>query len=881
MQANQTVLPMKKMKVMFRFLCWFGVSMWFLLSGDFARAAEKYRYYTVQPGDSCWSIAQMLFGRGRDYTIIHKYNDLGPMPHILKPGQRLKIPLSAPQPDAELEKKRREVKTKSPRALDWYDAREGMALWRLYRVSTGKKSMAVVRFERRARIRMRERALLVIQGRDGRQKKKKSGKVIVQEGTIRAGLDSLDDDTAIPIETPAAKIALKASAAQIGVDEKKTSVVSIFRGKADVSAQGKSVHVPDDHGTFVKKGKPPAPPRRLPRAPRWKDDVVEAFVPLTPSQGQEALGLLWQGHVVDVRYRVEAATDKLFREVYWDDLVPAKNPSSLQRYILPIKKIGHFYVRLSAVDKDGLESRPSKILHIQAAPLQLSRRLVRKKGEDLLIGVGLLQISPPKETVQVALIEGERDITQADKLPFQSFTEPVRLQKPGRYTLFFRRGEKGSVLTAVRLSLLRVTAELSLSASQIEVKGAEVKATLRLFDENKLPALLPELMLEIVPGGAKVPFRCVGRGVCEAMVPAPTAYESKALYLRASWAAGDLTVTMLPVKRPPGPLVRVPPRRAEPPKEPELRWPEQVLVRKGKKGLADAKIWEWEETPLVLEFARSFPGLPARGARPMTWAGARLFFGDYSPPNAANNGPLLSSSGGLQKPVVSRFSIAGELAFLQGRMSVELDLPLLNVILTQPEGYPDNISYGKLGDIRLGVKGLLYSRKDLTVGASLRFVLPTGGYRFPPRDKQGAPLSGFPPLVRYTPGKIVGDTALSTYIDPALLLEWKPVSWFMLHTNLAFVLDTDFGANTAFVFTGNLGLHLRWRFLSFVTEIHLAAPAVEGGLPVSFGVSAGLRAYLGQIRISLTGGGMIPQDPTLPGDFHVGIGFDLAFPSMP
>ncbi len=880
-------------------LLWIGL----ICAEGTAYSAQNYRWYTVQPGDSCWSIAQMLFGRGSAYSIIHQYNDLGPMPHILKPGQRLKIPLSAPQPDAELEKKRREVKTKPPSALDWYDAREGMALWRLYKVSTGKRSLAVVRFERRARIRMREQALLVIHGRSERTRQKKSGKIVIQEGTVRAGLDSLDD-APIPIETPSAEVALKASAAQVGVDAQKTSMVSVFRGNAKVSAQGKSVQVPDDFGTYVKKGRPPAPPRRLPRAPRWSQGVHEAFVPMTPTQGQEMLELRWHGNTGDTRYRIEAAVDPRFRDVYWDDLVasapaptdsssasvpsspPPSSPSapSLQRYGLPIRKAGDYYVRLSALDKDGLESRPSKTLHIHAETLQMSRQLARQSGGDRWVGVGLLQITPPKKAVDIALVEGDVSAIRSDALMFRSFQESVRLQKPGHYTLFFRRGPKGSVLTAFRIQLLQVKATLSLEQKEIGVQGQSVKAVLQLVDEKGFPVLLPGLRLDILPEGEGAAFRCVGRGQCEAMISAPKVYKHKALYIRASWAAGDLALAMISVKKPPEAALRRAPPPVEPSTEPSFRWPEQVLLRASpshdKTVPSRVRVWEWAETPLVLEFARSFPGLPARGAKPMTWAGVRAFFGDYTPPNDAYNGPWVAAQGTIQKPVVSRFSIAGELALWHERMSLELDIPLLNVILTQPEGYPDNISYGKIGDIRIGIKGLLYERKDLMVGAGLRVILPTGGYRFPPRDAQGAVLPTFRSLERYTPGKSKANNALSTFFDPALLLEWRPLSWLMVHTNLAFVLDTDFGANTGFFFTGNAGLHLRWRFLSFVTEIHLVAPSVDGALPVTFGASAGVRAYLGQVRISLTGGGMIPQHAGLPGDFHVGIAVDLAFPSL-
>ncbi|MDY0004925.1 MAG: LysM domain-containing protein, partial [Polyangia bacterium] len=70
------------------------------------------RQYVVQPGDSCWRIAERVFGDGRKYGLIHRLNDLGPLPHLLKPGQVLWLPGSGEGPLAQVSWLRRDVKAR-------------------------------------------------------------------------------------------------------------------------------------------------------------------------------------------------------------------------------------------------------------------------------------------------------------------------------------------------------------------------------------------------------------------------------------------------------------------------------------------------------------------------------------------------------------------------------------------------------------------------------------------------------------------------------------------------------------------------------------------------------------------------------------------------
>ena len=157
-----------------------------------AAPAPPLHDYLVVPGDSCWSIAEKLFGDGQKYTLIHKYNDLGPLPHVLKPGQLIKVPAATRGPEAKLDWLQKDVKAKPPWDLGWRQAARDMPLWRLFRLSTGGGSAASILFADKSQLRMREKALLVIYGpatnRPVAATRQVGHEVQLEQGTLRGGL---------------------------------------------------------------------------------------------------------------------------------------------------------------------------------------------------------------------------------------------------------------------------------------------------------------------------------------------------------------------------------------------------------------------------------------------------------------------------------------------------------------------------------------------------------------------------------------------------------------------------------------------------------------------------------------------------------------------
>ena len=650
------------------------------------------RWYTVQPGDSCWSIAQKLFGNPRKYTIIHKYNKLGPEPHILKPGQRLRVPGDMALPDARLVWLRRKVRARPPRSLDWLNAKRDMELWKLYQVSTGRSSAARIQFEDRSALRMREHALLVIYGRSAsssKLKRRARSKIVVKQGVVRGGLASLYKNAGITVNTPSGKVEIKGKEAQVEVDKKKTSIVSVYQGTADVSAKGKTVRVPQEFGTFVKQGKKPAKPRPLPKAPVWKHNKKRLVVFL-PKGYRETFRVYWKPAKRAARYRVELSMDKRFSSVIVDAIVGAGVRGMKMEQDLGGKKPlgfrkGRYFARVATIDEDKLESKPSRVLEIQVVPLRASRRL-KRNAKGAYEVVGLLKLDPPSSSREYEFSHNQKS--------FVPYTSPIRLSRPGKHNLRFRvKGEQASSSMDVRI--LRLKGQLKASSTPMKVKGAAKKITITVTDEDKKPAIPAGLDLHAYPGG-KLALTYQRAGVYTATLPAPKSYHGEKIFLRLSWSGGDLANTSIPVLAPPKPrvVIRRVVKRPPPPRP---------------------KGYEWPEFPSTTEWSGA-------GSGPSRWAIPATFFGISS---ALTESRRFDDA----RPLYFRFAFRGGVALLKGKLGLDLDVPWLQI---NTAGESANLS--KLGDIRLGARFVALQMEKVVLTPSLRFTFPTGGFVRSRRD---------------------------------------------------------------------------------------------------------------------------------------------------
>lgn len=639
-----------------------------------ARAAtpktETYRY-TVVPGDTCWNIAEKLFGNGKKYKLIHQFNNLGPMPHILNPGQSLLLPRSGNIPAARVEWMRDDVKAKPPTSIDWLKAKARMSLWKLYKVSTGDNSSAGILFEDASFLQMRQRALLVIYGGSktlARTKRMEKNDVVIERGIVKGGLASLVGKKPLLIKTPSSELKVLSKDVQVEVTETKRTIVGVHDGKVEVKAKNKVVTVPANHGTSVELGKAPEKPRRLPPRATWKDRSRRLVV-FAPRGHTARFEVEWRASKQARRYHVELARNPRFRAPMVDAVVGAGVLKMRAQDLKPAT----YYARVAIIDRHRMEGRPSATLEVTVVPLQSSRTL-RRKSDGTYETAGLLALSAPKTLAE------KTEVSQ-NGAPFVSLAAPLRLSRPGLYTLRFRYRGSHEAQSAISVRVLRIVGQLSGPREPIHVNGGDVTIELVTRDESGEPIAPPGLGLRAYPGGA-LALVALGAGRYRATLKAPTSYSPRPIELWAYWAAGDLARVSLMIRKPAAPKKKI------------------VILRR----------FSWFEDPVALEWGTPGLSLPARGARPLNRLELQSTYFRLRTPGVAQSDFL-------------RMALNGSLALLSQRLGIDLELPFLSLALRG-----DTSGQSKLGDLRVGLRYLAYDSGRLRLTPLVRLSGPTGRY---------------------------------------------------------------------------------------------------------------------------------------------------------
>ncbi len=718
---------------------------------DSARAEPRSRKglhpYVVQPGDSCWSIAKRLFGDGRKYDIIHRYNNLGPLPHLLKPGRTLWLPAKASGPLGHLVWLNRDVRAKAPREVEWKRARRNQGLWKLYRVATGQKSSARIRFVDRSSLRMRPEALLVIYGGASRRTKVRQRRkvtVLLKRGTLRGGLAKMDREAGMEIKTPSSSVALTSTSAQVEVDRLKTSIVSVYQGVAAVMAQGARVLVPKGHGTWTKMGRRPAKPVALPKAPEWAPRTRRRQVHLILPGKWGTFQAKWQPVSGAMRYHVELAQDPRFTRI----IVDAEVGAGVHRFEAKDLRPGVYYAHVSTMDAHRLESLPGKAIEVHIVRLKTSRRL--QPGTDgHLETVGMVGISPPKAlpvtSLQVSL----------DNEPFHTWVDPVVVLTPGIHKLRYRT-DPSMPPRVLRIRILSVTGRIHVPTGPV-MPGTKLTAKVTLRDEKGRPAALPGLKIQ-TPQGA-VSLRPSGPGIYEATLHIPKQWGQTSFPLQTSWVAGLLARTEVFIAKPAGPR---PARRPTPPKP--RRQP-----------------FVWTHRPIGRGWARTAPGHLGEPAVAQTSLGLSVFAAD-GPKTPSGHSPFLVSE------------LYGSASLLRGRLGLSAALPWFagSVDRDEATGRQD------LGDLRVHALAVAWRGRGVTLSPVMGATLPTGRplqtvtyWRWEPglrmdwtyRDRLTLGTNQLLSVATKLHTKTAGTYASSYH------LIWQPLAWLGLTTQIDVWVD--------------------------------------------------------------------------------------------
>jgi LysM repeat protein len=221
-----------------------------------ARAEEIFQEIVVAPGDTMWSIANKYLKDPQRWPDIVKYNNLPtPDPTIALPGTRIRVPMTLVKEEfrnAELMGMTPVVKYKRKGTEDWKEANPNMTLKYEDALRTLKGAQARVRFPSREVVVINENSYVVLKPEKILQEiqllqgdvRASRAKVILPQGTV---VNPRNGDSDF----------------QAKVREDQTEVVFVYKGKVDVTAQGKTVTVPEGFGTEVPKSAPPLTPQPL------------------------------------------------------------------------------------------------------------------------------------------------------------------------------------------------------------------------------------------------------------------------------------------------------------------------------------------------------------------------------------------------------------------------------------------------------------------------------------------------------------------------------------------------------------------------------------------------------------------------------------------
>ena len=402
--------------------------------------------YVVQGGEGCGDIAQRFLGDRQKYPLLHKHNTLGPMPHNLRPGTVLMIPVLKRSADAWLSGVWGAVKSQSPSRKTWDSARRGMDLFRAWKVNSEESSSAELTFKDNTQLRMRENTIVIIYGSSRTKSRRMIQHAELETGGLRARLGELsgkpsekaseaaDPDAGnLQVLTPTGVAELDKGEALVTVDEKKsTRVANHGKKPVQVSSRRKRarpVEVAPDFGSKVEEGKNPTPPKPLPPVPTWQVSP-RRFATVGAS------GVI-KGQWVPVdkaqHYRLEIWRDSSEgREVVVSSTIPATpKPAFEVEEAVP----GLYRVTVASIDGDKFESRPSEeqvfeLLAAGVSPLGEDRTAAKAVEGDIWVGHA---IHPPAG-LKCGLDGGAP-------------TDPIPLVRPGEHSMSCTSAEGAALPT--------------------------------------------------------------------------------------------------------------------------------------------------------------------------------------------------------------------------------------------------------------------------------------------------------------------------------------------------------------------------------------------------------------------------------------------------
>lgn len=342
-----------------------------------ARAADVLQEITVKEGDTLWGVANFYLKDPQRWPEILKYNKLPATDlNVILPGMKLRVPILLIKEHlraAHLVAVVNDVRYRRKSRAEWQKAELDMELYNEDGLRTLQQSKARVKFPSGETLQMDENSLIIL------KPEQKQEEIDLLSGGVRASRTKiLTSQTNV---NPRIEAHGAAPDFRTKVKEDKTTLVEVYDGIVDVTAQGKTVTLTKGFGTEVKFKQPPSLPTVLPPRPdvniatptempgshitatgqvssgtlelAVKPPSAAAARPAasSPASGQEKAQVLSQ---IVSKYHIQVSTSFQFTSTVMDETRPLKDKVSLdfKKNQLPD---GIYYYRIAYQDDLGFE----------------------------------------------------------------------------------------------------------------------------------------------------------------------------------------------------------------------------------------------------------------------------------------------------------------------------------------------------------------------------------------------------------------------------------------------------------------------------------------------------------------------------------------------
>ncbi|MCX7910414.1 MAG: FecR domain-containing protein [Endomicrobia bacterium] len=370
----------------------------------------------VKEGQTLSYIANYYFKDPKLWPEILKYNKLDIKDiYAPLPGMKLKVPIFIVKEKfrpAYLIYILNKVKYKKSDSVIWEEPTINMELYNNDAIATYEKSRANIKFYSGEILTIDENSFVTI------RPELKQEEVSLHKGSVRATKAKVITDNAVitpRIEPKTEKTDFRTKIRE----EDKTTLVEVYEGAVDVTAQGKTVYVPKGFGTEVKPLSPPSLPKALPTPPQIyvettkvsagnelvlsknipafsltlsepkieKEIISESTNLLKEEKNQQPLKPKTIGRIIK-KYNLQISKEKDFKKIIYEETNELKPD---QKINIDLKSLqlpdGKYFFRVSYVDDLGFEN-PSepKVIVVDTTPPKLSTNIqeITKTDQEIL-----------------------------------------------------------------------------------------------------------------------------------------------------------------------------------------------------------------------------------------------------------------------------------------------------------------------------------------------------------------------------------------------------------------------------------------------------------------------------------------------------------------